>query len=292
MCRNAWVRLAAAGAAIAVLGFIGTPPAQASGHPAKALAPSSPCAVDGINGRVGGLGGADDDKTLYGGFGSLSVPLGCALGAQVDGNAGSLDGRFLGSVGAHLFWRNPSVGLLGLYGSYARWDEFGGLDAGRVAAEGEWYHGRWTLRGIAGVEFGNSVSGTVGSMIQTYDVKTRFFDEVNLAYYLQDDLKVYVGHRYEYGRHALALGGEWGLPLGHGVMASLFAEGRIGESGSDGVWGGVKFYFARHDKSLMRRHREDDPPDWRQTDNGVSGAGSNTPVSTPPPAPPPPPVPF
>ncbi len=240
----------------------------------------STCAVDGINGKAGGLGGSADDKSFYGGFGSLSVPLGCQFGVQFDGDASSYDNRFLGNVGAHLFWRDPSNALLGLYGSYTRWDEFGGLDAGHVAVEGELYRGRWTLRGIAGAEFGNSVSQTVGSVIQTYDVKTRFFDEVNLAYYLNDDLKVYVGHRYVYGKNALALGGEWGLPLGRGVMASLFAEGRIGESGDDGVWGGLRFYFGQHDKSLMRRHREDDPPNWGSYEGGsIGGSGSSTPIT-------------
>lgn len=255
-------------------------------HPALAAdlynkaPPVNPCAVDGINGKAGGLGGSADDKTYYGGFGSLSLPLGCQFGAQIDGNASSFDSRFLGTFGAHLFWRNPAQGLFGLYGSYTTWDKFGGLNAGHVAAEGELYRGRWALRGIAGVEFGNSVSGTVGSVIQTYDVKTRFFDQINLAYYLQDDLKLYVGHRYLYGKNMLALGGEWGMPLGGGVMAALFAEGRIGESGDDGVWGGLRFYFGHKNKSLMRRHREDDPFDWGDNESGVGGSGSTTPVST------------
>lgn len=138
------------------------------------------------------------------------------------------------------------------------------------------------MRGIAGVEFGNSVSQTVGSVIQTYDLRTRFFDEVNLAYYLQDDLKVYVGYRYMYGKNALALGGEWGLPLGRGVMASLFAEGRIGENGYDGIWGGLRFYFGQKNKSLMQRHREDDPTNWGNNDGGsIGGSGSTSPAPPP-----------
>ena len=40
-------------------------------------------------------------------------------------------------------------------------------------------------------------------------------------------------------------------------MASLFAEGRIGEDDYHGVWGGVRFYFGQNDKTL-------DPPSPRR----------------------------
>ena len=45
-------------------------------------------------------------------------------------------------------------------------------------------------------------------------------------------------------------------------MASLFVEGRAGENDFRGVWGGVKFYFGQKDKSLIQRHRQDDPINW------------------------------
>ena len=148
-----------------------------------------------------------------------------------------------------------------------------------VGPEAEWYYGRWTVQGVAGVEFGNSTSEVVGDELQSYEVKTRFFDQVNLAYYLQDDLKVFLGHRYLGGKHALALGGEWGLPVGSGVMAALFAEARIGENDFHGVWGGVRFYFGQKNKSLIRRHREDDPIDWGNG-FGISNTGSTAPAVT------------
>ena len=46
------------------------------------------------------------------------------------------------------------------------------------------------------------------------------------------------------------------------TMTSLFVEGRAGEGSFHGVWGGVRFYFGQKDKTLIRRHREDDPTDW------------------------------
>jgi hypothetical protein len=146
------------------------------------------------------------------------------------------------------------------------------VDIAHLGPEGEWYLGRWTLRGVAGVEFGNDASGMIGGSTVTYDIRTRFFDEVNLAYYFTDDFKAYIGHRYLSGENALAIGGEYGIPLGHGVMAALFAEGRIGGHDFHGIWGGVRFYFGHTDKTLIRCNREDDPSDW---DVGIDGTGVN-----------------
>ena len=43
-----------------------------------------------------------------------------------------------------------------------------------------------------------------------------------------------------------------------GGGTSIFAEGRIGEDDYAAVWGGVRLYLGQ-EKSLIRRHREDDP---------------------------------
>ena len=64
------------------------------------------------------------------------------------------------------------------------------------------------------------------------------------------------------------------------IMGALFAEGRIGEDDFQGVWGGIRFYFGQKDKSLIRRHREDDPYDWGSDFGGASNTGSTT--TTPP----------
>jgi hypothetical protein len=239
-------------------------------------------AVDGINGKVAGLGGSFADKGIYGGLGSFSMPLGCEFGVQIDGSAGSFDSRFLGSAAGHLFWRDPAKGLLGVYGSYTFWDQAGGVRANHIGPEGELYYGRWTLQGVGGVEFGNTTSATIGDIIQTYEIKTRFFDQVNVGYYLQDNFKLFIGHRYLGGKHALAFGGEYGIPMSHGVMTALFAEGRFGEGDFHGVWGGLRFYFGQKDKTLIRRHREDDPNDWGGGfGNGINNGGSTTPTPTP-----------
>jgi endosialidase-like protein len=46
------------------------------------------------------------------------------------------------------------------------------------------------------------------------------------------------------------------------LMAAAFIEGRIGENDFDGIWGGLRFYFGQKDKTLIQRHRQDDPIEW------------------------------
>jgi hypothetical protein len=225
-------------------------------------------AVDGVNAKVDGLGGSLGHRSLYGSDGALSIPLGGQYGTQIDGLLASWGGRTVGGVAPHLFWRNPAQGLLGVYTSHTWWDQFGGIYVGRVAGEGEWYSGPLTLQGIAGSEFGNSRTNAIitpaGTLFQTFDVKTQFFDEVNLKYYMSNNWDAYVGHRYLGGKNMLALGTEVAVPLalGRGTLATGFVEGRVGTTNSEGVWGGLRLYFGQKDKSLIDRHRQDDPPKW------------------------------
>lgn len=255
-------------------------------------------AVDGVNAKAEAYGGLLAGKSLGGAAGAVSMPLGSNYGLQIDSAAGAFDGSRFGNVAGHAFWRDSS-GLVGLYTSHTWWDRNGGVYLGQVAGEGEIYLGRFTLQGIAGVEFGNTAQvistststvapglpdpllggapgvTTTTMMLDSYAVKTRFFDQVNFKYYLSDQWSGYVGHRYLGGRNALALGSEVTLPLGHGVLASAFIEGRAGEANMQGIWGGVKFYFGGKDKSLLARHRQDDPNIW-STDTLYSLANSHS----------------
>ncbi len=268
----------------------------------KAPALTDPPAVDGVNGKVDGFGGSVGNVRVYGSEGVLSIPLPRQYGLQLDGRAGSLDGTAFGSMGGHLFWRNPNQALVGLYGDFTNWNRFGGVRVGHVAGEGAYYFGQFTIEGVAGVEFGNSASNSIIStstgtsssttsitipenfnlaipgsttvttitttstttsiLTQSFDIKTRFFDQVDLAYYPIDNLKAYVGHRYLGGLNAAAFGAEYGLPLGRGLMGSVFAEASAGEHAFHGIVGGLKLYFGQSDKPLIGRQRRDDPPAW------------------------------
>ena len=265
-------------------------------------------AVDGLNAKVEGLAGSLARHDLYGSQASVSFPLGRWVGLQIDGAGGTLDERAFGGVAGHLFLRNPAMGLLGVYVSHTFWDRFGGVAATQATGEFELYWGRLTLQGIAGVEFGSSSSHTITTTtvrpaaigvagaittttsVDSYDVKTRFIDQVNLKYYLTEDWQAYAGHRYLGGEHALALGTELALPLGGGVMSSGFVEARLGTDEFEGIWGGLRFYFGRMDKPLIRRHREDDPIQWDTlftitNSENPSTSGSITPIPPIPPEP-------
>ena len=224
-------------------------------------------AVDGINGKIAGFGGgADHTNGLYGATGSFSVPLAQQWGAQIDGRVGSLDNSGWSQAAGHVFWRDSSVGLLGAYGSYFHWNGIGaatipriGVNVSRFAAESEYYWSRWTVRGLAGYETVDLNVPTVANLPGLLSIPNRFFDLVSASYYLTDNFKLSIGHLYTLGRHGLTLGSEYGFALGGGRMASLFAQGLIGEGGNNGVLGGVRFYFGQRNKTLIDRHRQDDP---------------------------------
>jgi hypothetical protein len=243
-------------------------------------------AVDGFNAKYDAFGGTLAHKSFWGGKASWSVPLASRFGFQADSAFGKYDNRPYQAGAGHLFWRDPAVGLAGVYGSYTNWDSgFGRSQIGQVAAEAAVYLGRWSVEGIAGAEFGNSVTGVVGPLVNTIDIDTRFFDKINVSYYLTENVQVFSGHRYLGGKHAAAFGAEVAVPIPQtAVMASAFVEGRAGDY--TGVWGGLKFYFGQKDKSLMRRHREDDPIQWTP-ESLVSIAKQHVQTTAPkPPAPP------
>lgn len=246
-------------------------------------------AVDGPNGKVDGFLGTFANRDLNGFRASVSAPLAARYGLQLDGAAGRFDSKKFAILAGHLFWRDPAQGLVGLYANHTRWDQFGGVKVSQVAGEAEYYMGPLTLQGIAGVEFGNTATFTTGTplagfVIQSFDVKSRFFDQINVAYYLNDNWKAFIGHRYLAGKNALALGTEWAMPLSGGKMTSLFVEGRVGEGNFHGVWGGLRVYFGQKDKPLMQRHRQDDPIEWSpESLFSIAGsAGTNNVAGIPP----------
>ena len=220
-------------------------------------------AVSGVNVSMDFFGGASDGGDIAGSNVSLALPLGFRTGTQIDILAARLDEEFFGSISDHLFWRDPSRGLVGLYGSYAHYEGFGGVEAWRLAAEGEIYLGRTTIRALAGVEGGDADRVTTTDFIFDYEIDQRFFDKVDLVFYPSDDLQIFVGHRYTGGEHAIAAGAEYlWRSHGEGMTPSTFIEGRIGEDDDEAIWAGLRLYFGSSDKSLIRRHREDDPIQW------------------------------
>lgn len=252
-------------------------------------------AVDGVNVKGDLFFGASRERTLLGtatppvggAAGSFTMPLGHSFGLQVDGVAASKDGEPVVGGAAHLFWRRPDLGLFGLYGSAKSFDA---QDVTRVraGAEGEVYAGRFTLSGVAGYERTNAPAATVGAIpgfnILDLGGRTNFFAMANASFYAHDNWKLTAGYRYIAGIHAGALGTEYMFRSNAGAAYSVFLEGRAGENRYAAVWGGLRVYFGQRDKTLIRRHREDDPANWLMEDvYGPRGVRQGSQAIKPPP---------
>lgn len=207
-------------------------------------------AVSGVNAKVGAFGSSLGDESAGGAFIGLALPLGHRFGAQIDGIVGMQEGgdAFQGVAG-HLFWRDPSRALFGIYASHLRWDGVslggitGGAEVNKVGLETQLYLGRVSLEGLAGYQFGSD---------------TGLVAKGTIAYYPRDDLRLHVGVTHYEGPGLAGFAGlEWAPLRGSGL--SLFADVGVDENSDLRSLAGVKFYFSREDKSLIRRHREDDP---------------------------------
>jgi len=211
--------------------------------------------VSGPNGKLSVEGGSSADEGEGVATGSFAMPLAPWLGVQADGAVGSVDDATLGGGALHLFTRDPLSYLLGFYGSYHTWNS---TDIWRAALEGELYLGRVTLEGLAGYESVDAPDVINGFAVLTLD-DDHLFGQVDAAYYITDDFKVYAGYRYINEASFGAAGAEY-LIRGYEVPVSLFARGDFGDEDFNSITGGLKVYLSPDaDKSLIDRHRRDDP---------------------------------
>ena len=207
-------------------------------------------AVSGPNGKVEiGAGWADlddiDGDEVFRGAAAFSFPVGDMFGIQADVYAvDALDETTVGGA-IHAFTRDPNSYLLGVYGGYA---DAGSAHAWYVGPEAELYLDNISIEAIAGyVDVSDS----------SFD--GNFYGLADLAFYATDNFRLSIGASsvagFETGRAGLEwFMGDTGLPV------SLKLDGRLGEDGYTSVTAGVSLYFGGEDKSLIRRHREDDPP--------------------------------
>lgn len=240
--------------------------------PSAALADGGP-AVSGPSGKLSVEGGQYDSEGSALALGSFTMPLGYSFGVQADGAVGAIDDETMGGAGLHLFTRDPSKYLLGVYGSYHKWNS---IEVWRTAAEFELYLGRVSLTGLAGYE-----SVDVPTISRGFPVINKqsdhFFGYADLAYYATDDFRIAGGYRYVSETSLGSVSGEY-LFRRSGVPISLFAQGEFGDNEYNRVTGGLKVYFgADPGKSLIERHRTEDPQNYtpvfpqiltQQTPNG------------------------
>jgi hypothetical protein len=254
---------------VAALGVFAPADAQSPGPGA-----SGGPAVSGFNTKFSGEGGLYDDEDAGLFQGSVTTPLGYSYGFQADGIVGGIDGETIGGGAIHLFTRDPSSYLVGIYGSYHSWDS---IDITRLAAEGELYMGRMMVSGLAGWE-DVDVPGTRNGLIVTTRDDEHFFTELDVSYYPVDNMRLAIGYHYE-SEESLGVAQFEYMP-GWGMPGTLFATGYFGEEDHSRITGGLRFYFGPEpNKSLIRRHREDDPktynPVFPQIMTTAPGGGPN-----------------
>lgn len=245
-------------------------------------------AVSSINTKLEVSGFHPESGDMLGTIaGSLTFPIGHSFGLQIDG-AGSLgEDTSMYGIGAHLFWRDPSTGLIGLYGS-ATTAEFRDLTSGStvfvgsqpvapattgpnsvlstglsggeidinaytVAAEIESYFGDFSVEGLIGA----TVLDIPGARSDVFDDAT-LLASATLGYYATEDLRFDVGWQHGAGGHAASAGLEWQAHSTGSTGYSGFARGQYTEGGAMAATVGLRLYWGEG-QSLIERHRQDDP---------------------------------
>lgn len=209
-------------------------------------------AVSGPNGKFElDLGALTDPSTvLFRAGASFTIPVGETFGLQGDLAVGSFADEWVGGGALHAFTRDPSSYLLGVTGGIVMAD---GAVLGALGVEGELYLDRLSLEGWAG-----------WAALEYDDIlltdESGFFGIGDIAYYPTDDWRLSIGVASILGSESLKLATEYqfadlGFPL------SGTGELRAYDTGAWSAKIGIKGYFGGEpDKSLIDRHRQDDPP--------------------------------
>jgi hypothetical protein len=218
-------------------------------------------AVSAVNGKIElGAGYADldayDGDGVFFGAATLSVPVGDMFGLQADfAVAHQFDETGVGGT-LHFFTRDPNSYLLGVIGGFA---DFGSADALYVGPEAELY-----LDSVSIELAGGYMNLDAGSS------SDELFLFADVGFYATENFRITVGASSVAAFETAHAGFEW-LMGDMGLPMSLKGDVRIGEDDYLEATGSLNIYFGGSDKSLIRRHREDDPRN-RSVDIFGSGA--------------------
>ena len=196
-------------------------------------------AVSVTNFKVDGLYGNFDGESGKAFAGTVTFPVGMSYGIQIDGLGGEVNPDEVYGVGAHAFWRDSNVGLLGLTGSSSAAYDY---ETQRVGIEGEYYVNRGTLSAYLGHQAG--------------DVDTSGYAGFVAGYYVNDDLLCSAGLQQSDGFFICNIGTEYQTSM---PGLTVYANLAMGEDDYEHVYFGLRYYFGAENKTLIRRHREDDP---------------------------------
>ena len=157
----------------------------------------------------------------------------------MDGLVGEINPDDVHGIGFHGFWRDSDVGLVGLTASNT---EVAQTNASRIGIEGEYYINQYTIPGYVAH--------------QSAPVDDSGYGGLKAQYYPIDDLMLWASAATSDGFQRYTTGVEYQTPL-NGL--TCFASLATGEDDYDQTLFGLRFYFGGEKKTLIKRHREDDP---------------------------------
>jgi hypothetical protein len=182
--------------------------------------------------------------------GTLTLPIGERFGLQADFSATTAPG-FTTSAAFHLFTRDPEAYLIGGALGIVRSP---GAMVVAAGPEAELYLDRWTLEAWAGASM---VRPTAPAGPDRYGV----FALAGVGYYPTDNWRLSLGLSTLDGYNAVAIGTEYLLD-NFNMPIALTGEARIGQDGAVRALFGLRGYLGPDPhKSLIDRHRQDDPTD-------------------------------
>jgi len=224
------------------------------------------------------LGGGLGANGAGGGNLAFAAPLGQSFGVSANVAGGAFAGSGFFDAGAFLYARDPSLGLIGPSIALAYSGAFGGVTVGSAAINFEGYAGRFTPFAAVGVAIANDASGvttaptTGGGLAIGSNIGTFAAVAAGITYYPIDNLALTVAFSDLADRTAYKAGFEYLLADEIAcACASFFADGFVGNGNAGGVLAGIKLSFGPAAKSLIRRHREDDPVSAPYGINGYYG---------------------
>lgn len=228
-------------------------------NPATADSAASEPAVSEPNAKFSLSGLSLDGRGATVAQGLFTAPLGHSFGVQIDAEGGLVNSEAYAGTGAHLFWRDPNVGLLGVAYSYQNWNNanFGYLNGvtpiikdltlHRGGIQAELYLSRFTLSGYGGYQDGTAREGGFGHLV--------------LKYYATDDLSVNITGDHLAGTNLIRGGAEFRPNFTAIPNLAFFAEGGYGSHDFGMAQAGIRYYFGKSTPTLINRDRRSDPID-------------------------------
>lgn len=207
-------------------------------------------AVSQPNGKIEVEGGtyANPIAGQYAVGASFAAPLGDQFGVQVDGALHNRGNALNRAAAIHLFTRDPETYLAGAAAAYVETDAAKLLTVG---PEVEFYHDAITIEAFLGwgqIDYVSPFRTDATGLVALADFAVYATDNTRISFgggtiLGTETFNVTVEHSFADQSMPLSLTGKLGWDEGTGMRATV----------------GFKSYFGEAGKSLVDRHRQDDP---------------------------------